>query len=553
MLVVALAAGAGILGSVGWRASSWFTGNRTLADTNKFIVSPRTFSVVLREKGELKASKSTDIKSEVEGRSTIISLVPEGTAVKEGDLLVELASDQIVDRIRQEELKEANAFTAHEAAKTELEIQLEKNASDIRKAELQIELKDLEFKRYLEGEWQQQKRDCEIAIEQAKIWLDRRKDDYDAAKSLIERKFITPTEFAEDEFNFKKAEWDVEKSENALKVLKEYSHRAELRQKESDLEEAKKEADRVRKNAAAEEVKKQRTLECAEKELSIVRDQLAKLRHQKDKCRITAPTQGFVVYYGGGGGGGMRMMSNDSQIKEGAEVFERQVLMELPDTTEMMVICRIHEAKTDKLRMGQQATIEVEGVPGRRFTGKVSKIAVLADTQNRWLNPDLKEYETEIVLDAMDVPLKPGVTAHVEIMVETIDGKLAVPVQSVYSKGGNRYVFKDSGRSAVPVKVGIGSAGTEWAEVTDGLSEGDQITLAASEEDKRLLPDSPSRDRSFGPPGNAKMTSTPAGAPMARPADGATRPPRGMRQEQQRTGEKPGQGQQRPAATSSSS
>ena len=111
---------------------------------------------------------------------------------------------------------------------------------------------------------------------------------------------------------------------------------------------------------------------------------------------------------------------------------------QLPDTSKMIVAVRVHEAKTDKLEMGQFARIEVEGYPDRQFSGKVTKIAVLADTQNRWLNPDLKEYETEITLDPTDITLKPGVTAYVEIVVETVENALAVPVQSHAQKLGVR-------------------------------------------------------------------------------------------------------------------
>lgn len=515
----------GALGGTGWAATKWLRTATVSASVGTFEVKPLDFNVVLKEKGELKASKSKEIKSEVEGRSTIISLVPEGTAVKEGDLLVELASDQIDDRIRQEELKEANAITAFESAKTELEIQRDRNASDIRKAILQIELRGLELDKYNKGDWEQQLRDHQIAIDQAKITLERKLEEYNAAKQLRERNFMTVTEFKEDEFEWQRAEWDLEKAKKALEVLQAYTYVSELKQRESDYDEAKKEAERVKKNADAEEIKKLRALEGAEKELSIIQDQLAKLRRQKEKCRITAPTQGFVVYYGGGGGGGFRMMSNDGQIKEGAEVFERQVLLELPDTTEMTVICRIHEAKTDKLKVGQSAAAEIEGVPGKRFSGKVTKIAILADTQNRWLNPDLKEYETEITLDSSDVPLKPGVTAHVEIFVESVQDRLAVPVQSVYSKGGKRFVFAESKSRIAPVEVTLGSVGTEWVEVIKGVAEGDRIVLAANEEQRRMLPDAPGGEGgSRGQRGPGGMRPRPNGTTGAPGATGAAVP-----------------------------
>lgn len=477
--------------ALGVQASGWASVSRAAGDVDKIIVTPRGFSVVLKEKGELQAANATEILCEVEGRSTIISLVSEGTAVEKGDLLVELASDQIDDRIRQEELKEANAIANYEAAKAEVDIQRDQNASDIRKSHLRIELAGLALDKYAKGDWTQRLKDSEIAIEQAEINLQRREEDFEAAEKLYKRDFITKTQHDEDDFNNKKAKWDLERAIKAKDVLVRYTHVADLRQRESDLEEAKKESERVAKNADAVALKKLRDFEGKQKELELIQDKLAQLREQKKKCIITAPTQGFVVYYSGGG---RHFMSSDSQIREGASVHERQVLMTLPDTSKMIVIVRVHEAKTDKLRLGQDVIIRVEGLPGRRFTGKVTKIAVVADTQNRWLNPDLKEYETEITLDAVDADFKPGVTAHAEIMVETVEDVLAVPVQAVYAKGGRRFVFRDNRGKSEPVVVQVGAIGTEWAQITDGLAEGDHVLLSFGDEHKRMIPDAP-KDR----------------------------------------------------------
>lgn len=480
-----------------WLLAGWPGSGGDAGAASRYEVVARSFNVVLREKGELKAVRSTDIKCEVEGRSTIISLIDEGAAVQEGDLLVELASDEIENRIQQDELKESNAITAFESAKAELEIQRDKNASDIRKADLKIELSSLELEKYEKGEWSQKRKDAEIAIEEAQITLERRREDYEAAKELFSRNFITRTEHAEDEFRFQKAQWDLDKAVSAKHVLERYTHVAELRQKQSDVEEARKEALRTGKNAKAEEVKKSRAVEGKGKELQLIQTQLAKLRTLKEKCRITAPSPGFVVYYSGGG----RWMSADNEIKEGATVHERQILMQLPDTSEMTVVVRVHEAKTDRLTIGQRAVIEVEGVPDKQFPGTVTKIAVLADTQNRWLNPDLKEYETEITLDPTDVPLKPGATAHVEIMVEAVVNASAVPVQAVFTKAGQRYVFRQTGSTIQPTPIELGAVSDEWAQIISGLSIGDQVLLAFSDEHKRLIPDAKIGAERGGQPG----------------------------------------------------
>lgn len=531
-----------VLGGVGvgiaWAAATWRASAAELASVDKFTVSPRSFTVVLKEKGELKAAKSTDIACEVEGTSKIISLVAEGTTVKKGDLLVELASDQIDNRIRQEELKEANAITAYDAARTELEIQRDQNASDIRKAKLDIELKTIELKKYQEGEWSQKLKDADIDIQQAEINLKRRTEDYEASKQLYERDFITKTEFQEAEFSFQKAGWDLEKAQKAKEVLETYTHVVDLRRRESDLEEATKEHDRVVKNADAEEAKKLGAVNGKKKELDLTQDDLAKFRRQKEKCRIVAPTEGIVVYYSGGGG--RHFMSDDSQIREGATVYERQVLLTLPDTKEMQVLVRVHEAKTNKLELGQRVLVRVEGVPDKIFSGSVTKIAVVADSQNRWLNPDLKEYETEITLSPTDVPLKPGVTAFAEIMVKTVDNRLAVPVQSIFSKAGKRYVFQSHrGGEVEPVSIQLGAIGTEWAEVEEGLKGRELILLAFNDEHKRLIPDErgsagdsrggrrPDAAGTGGPPSGERMRGPRrerpnAGAPAGRTPDANT-------------------------------
>ncbi len=528
---------------VGGGAGAWallgMARDAKAADTvDRFTVTPRSFAVVLREKGELKAAKSTDIKCEVEGRSTIISLIPEGSVVEEGDLLVELASDQIEDRIQSEELRESNAEMAFNSAKNELDIQLDRNESDIRKADLQIELRQLALDKYTEGDRPQTEKDHEIAIEEAIMTLDRSTEDLKDYRALREDKYVTQTDLEKMEFAFKKAEWDLVKANLAMEVLRRYTHQADEKQKQSDLDEAKKEAGRIRKNAAAEADKKSATLDAKQRELALTREKLDKLRGQKEKCRITAPAQGFVVYFGGGGG--RHGMSSASQIKEGASVHQRQVLMSLPDTTEMLVVVRVHEAKMDKVKLGQPVTVKVEGLPGKQFPGAVTKIAMLADTANRWINPDLKEYETEITLDPTEATLKPGTTAHVTIHVDAAEDVLAVPVQAIFTKGRKRYVFRDHHAKVEPVEIKIGATSIEWAEVTEGLAKGDQILLAVSEDLQRDLPDPPE------PTGHAGMMGMNG---MRQPMQGRGSPggggmdPRAGRGERMGRGEWSGQGE----------
>lgn len=469
----------------------WGLSGSAAASTSHAIsihrVARETFKVTLQEKGELKAANSIDIKSEVEGRSTIISLVPEGTHVKKGDLLVELASDEIEERVQSQRIDVTNSIASQESAEQQFEILLSQNQSNIDKAKLKLELAELEYKKYEEGVWPQQLQDAELRVEEAlKVWK-REQEDLENAVSLYEKEYITKTEYEQDEFNAYKAGIEHQKAIRDLEILKQFTRVKDKQQKLSDVEEARKELDRATQEAAAKESESRAKLEARKDELELKQQRLKKLEEQMAKTKIYATAEGLVVY---GDGSSRRFYGGDDQIKEGSTVYERQTILQLPNTSKMKVVLRIHEAQTDKIHLGQRAVIDVEGVAGKHYTGEITKIAVLADSQNRWLNPELKEYETEITLDQEDPLLKPGVTARAEIIVAELEDVLAVPVQSVYTKGPKSFVFVGhSPTDAEHVEVQLGLSSTDKVEIKSGLNPGQEVLLAVSEELKRQLPD----------------------------------------------------------------
>ena len=66
------------------------------------LVQRGPLRISVTERGNLKAADSVSLKSEIEGQSTILKLIPEGTVVEQGALLCELdATQQIDQRVRQ--------------------------------------------------------------------------------------------------------------------------------------------------------------------------------------------------------------------------------------------------------------------------------------------------------------------------------------------------------------------------------------------------------------------------------------------------------------------
>jgi len=445
-------------------------------------VRPISFPVTLKEKGEVKAKKSVDVKCQVDGRSTIIWLIPEGTTVKEGDLLVELASEDIDEAIktRQNEVERLKAEVV--AAESNYEIQLDENESKIRKAELKLKLAKLELEKYLKGDYQKNLQEAELARDQAEYALTRAKDDHETSKKLHTQHYITDAALKDDAFAKYKAEVELEKAKLALEILQTYTHEASSEQKESDVTEADKELARTKKEAEAQEALRKANLESKKNQLELATDRLEEKQEQKANCKIHAPAPGLVVYANVN-------WWRDTRIEEGAEVHKRQTLIELPDPAVMQVIVKVHESKKDKIKVGQRAMVTVEGVPDETFTASVTQIAPLADQAHRWLNPDLKQYRTEITLDKADRRLTPNATAEAEIVVDYMEDVLAVPIQAVYGFGGEQYVFVKDGGDTIPSKVKLGASSTEYAQVLEGVQPGQRIMMTISDEVKQMLVD----------------------------------------------------------------
>ena len=112
---------------------------------------------------------------------------------------------------------------------------------------------------------------------------------------------------------------------------------------------------------------------------------------------IRATKAGLVVY--GGARDDMNFYGGEERIREGATVHERQAIITIPDMTRMTVNVKIHESYITKVRKGQKAHIIVDAFPDKVLTWEVTKVGVLPDSQNRWMNPDLKVSLTSITID----------------------------------------------------------------------------------------------------------------------------------------------------------
>lgn len=159
--------------------------------------------------------------------------------------------------------------------------------------------------------------------------------------------------------------------------------------------------------------------------------------------------------------------------------------------------------------------ITVDAFPDKVLTGEITKVGVLPDSQNRWMNPDLKVYLTTVTIDGTQDWVKPGMSTKVEILVNKIDDCLYVPVQAVSPDGDKQICYVAGSSKPDRREVQLGEFNDEFIEVKSGLKEGELVLLSPPDglETEQAQPDHKPAEKGKEAP--APPATTPASMPAS--------------------------------------
>jgi len=439
-----------------------------------FKVKRGPLRISVTESGTIKAREQMILKNEVEGRTSILTLIPEGTRVKKGDLLVELDSSKLLDKKIDQEIRVQNTEASYISGQENLAVVENQSQSDIDLAELTFDFAKQDLAQYLEGEYPKKIKKAQAQITLAEEELSRAKEKLSWSKKLFGEKYISQTELQVDELSKMKRALDLELAQSDLDLLENYTYQRELKQLQSDVKQAEMALERTRRKATADVKQAEANLKAKESEYNRQADKLKKIEEQIVKTKIYAPAEGLVIYATSAQRGFWR---NSEPLDEGQDVRERQELIYLPIGTSVKAEVDIHESSLKKVRVELPTIITVDALPRKSFIGKVVHIAPLPDAQSVWMNPELKVYNTEIYLDGNDGDLRTGMSCKAEIIIEQYDDAIYVPIQAVLRVKGETTVFVLTGGDYEPRKVVIGLDNNRMVRIVSGLDEGEVVLL----------------------------------------------------------------------------
>ena len=346
------------------------------------------------------------------------------------------------------------------------------------------------------------------AVEVARVELTRLTDDTQAVGSLRSRQGVVLRPEVSgriSQLNFRDGE-RVRKGQ-LLVQFDDQLQAAQLKQSQAELSIA--QANHKRnQDLVAQNFISQRSVEESAANLEVAQAKLALSQATVARLKVTAPFNGIA---------GIRTVNQGDYLKDGADIVN------IEDIDAVYVDFRLPERFLTKVKKGQRANIDLDALPGRKYTALVQAIDPLLDANGR-------SVAVRACIDNRQLQLRPGMFARVGVVFGERENAKVIPEEALVPQGQKAYVIKvvDGPEKdikvsqRVEVKVGIRRPGR--VEIVEGLNEGDTVVIAGQQ---RLQKDgSPLRilelnrargDDAPGRPPAAQAGGTPAAAAASAP------------------------------------
>jgi RND family efflux transporter MFP subunit len=134
----------------------------------------------------------------------------------------------------------------------------------------------------------------------------------------------------------------------------------------------------------------------------------------------------------------------------------------------------VNERDVAALRVGQDAKVEVDALPGRTYVGKVVRVSPSFDPVARTLDAEVRVKNPG--------ELRSRMYGRAAIVTAVHHDALVVPASAVQVSNREHVLYVLRGDRVKRVVVEVGVDGGTWLEVTKGLAPGDEIVTAGADE-----------------------------------------------------------------------
>jgi multidrug efflux pump subunit AcrA (membrane-fusion protein) len=209
----------------------------------------------------------------------------------------------------------------------------------------------------------------------------------------------------------------------------------------------------------------------ADLQMAQSRSELKRAEQNVDKMLVTSPIEGLLVMET------TRRGSEIAQIQQGDQLFPGQMFARVVDTSSMLVAATVNQTDVESLRINAKATLRFDAYPNLTLAAHVVSIGAIANTGG-FRASFVKEIPVYLKLDQIDPRVIPDLTVSVDVVVESSDDGIVIPMESVFSdESGKRFVYVRTASGFEKREVDLGLRNHVKAVVKSGVREGEVLAL----------------------------------------------------------------------------
>jgi HlyD family secretion protein len=193
--------------------------------------------------------------------------------------------------------------------------------------------------------------------------------------------------------------------------------------------------------------------------------------HALDSMSLKAPSDGTIslipVWHSGA----------ETPFKAGDQVWSGAPIAELPDASSLRIVAHVDETERGRLALAQTATLQLDAIADRQFTGTIERIGTIASTDFSSGWPFARNFSLDLAIDQRDPRLRPGMTVQITVIIDRIPNSISIPTQASFVKSGRTVAYVWNGSKFEERTIQVERRSRDRALISTGLAPGDRIAL----------------------------------------------------------------------------
>jgi HlyD family secretion protein len=415
----------------------------------------RTMNATVSVTGTIKARDDVVLSSQSTGRVIKVA-AREGDRVRRGQALITLDQSESQAMLDQAEASLAAARARLAQAITAAEVEPTQIDAQIRQAEAALSAARDRLAIVEKGAREQERRQAENAVVQAKANMDNAEADLKRMEYLLAQKAVAPQAVDAARTHYEVAKAAYNSAVEQRNLIQEGARPEEIQAAEAQVRQAD-EALRAARASRAQIELRRREVESARAGVAQARASVDYASSQHSQKIIRSPIDGDVYLRNVDPGEVVIGMSGSP-------------LLSIADLDTLYYEAEVSETEIESISLKQPVVVTIDALKGKQFNGWVATVVPKAAMGSR-------NFVVKIRVENPSRTILPGMFARGQIAVEERPNAIVVDKDAVIVRQGRPTVFVVEGGKAEQRPVEVGLTNADWAEITYGVSPGDRVIV----------------------------------------------------------------------------